>query len=277
MPDARRATPLTKPRMGLLAAAAVTESQTAGTGRWGWGLEWRPELTDEASGAFGARELECITSSIPIPAQPTNEIAEGFMVYAVDTCGTMDDADLADPRDRRGRAERLLMATRSASVAKEFWSGAISATYATANTWLKKAGSTDVGGASASPAKQLADLDQAIATNLSNGRGMIHCRVVVLDRLAQDMAIRREGNLWLTPFDNIVVADAGYDGTGPAAGEWMFATTMVEIYFGPVQMFDSPVATHVRTINDMHVWAQQDVIVLHEPHLLWHRAQVDLS
>lgn len=277
MPDARRATPITPPKMGLLAAASVSESTTIGGARWGWaGVEWRPEMLDDAADAFGARALKCVTSSLTSTGLPTNEQAFPFMVFAADPCpSTIDDADVADKRDRQARARRLLAATRSAAVAKEFWSGAISTVEATGNTWLKKAGSTVVG-ASAKPARALAELDQAIATNLANNRGMIHCRVLVLDLLVQAMAVRREGNLWLTPFDNIVVADAGYDGTGPAGGEWMFATTPVEVAFGPVFVNEAEEGL-TRNTNSLFIVAQQDVIVLHEPHLLWHRALVDLT
>lgn len=278
MPDARRPTPIVPPRMGLVAAASTSDSEVVnGGGRWGMGVTWRPELIGDGTDAMGVMPLRCNLSALGRTDRPVLEEAYPFTVFARDSCGTMDDADTADPRDRAARARRLLAATRSASIAKEFWSGALSTAESLANTWLKKSGSVAVTAAAVAPEKALAKLDMAVATNLSNGRGMLHMTVETLDRCAVNNAIRREGNLWLTPFDNICVADAGYDGTGPAAGVWMIATTPVEILFGPVRANDTPAEVFDRTLNDVDVWAFQDVIVFHEPHLLWHRAQVDLA
>lgn len=278
MPDARKPTPLAKPRMGLLAAAAVQDSP-AGV-RWANGLTWHPELIGDGTTAFGARELACTTASIAVTGSPTNEEADPFMIYAYDKCSSMDDADLTDPRDRKGRARRLLEATQSWSIAREFWSGAISNAQGLQNTWLAKTGVTVASTGSTTPQKALAKLDKAIAVNMTNGRGMIHCTVEVLDRLVDLQAIRREGATWLTGFDNIVVADAGYSGDRDGQStteEWMIASTMVEIYLGPVLQAENEIETYDRSINDVIVWAQRDVLVIHEPHLLWHASQVDLT
>lgn len=279
MPDARKPTPLARPKMGLLAAAAVSD-MPAGV-RWANGLTWHPELIGDGTTAFGARELACTTASITVDTSATNEEADPFMVYAYDKCSSMDDADLTDPRDRSGRSRRLLEATQSYSIAKEFWSGAISNAQSLQNTWLAKTGVSLVnGGTQLVPEKILAKMDNAIAVNMSNGRGMIHCTVEVLDRLAVNGAIRREGTSWLTPYDNIIVADAGYSGDRDgqsAAEEWMIATTMVEIYLGPILGAENVIETYNRSVNDVIVWAQRDVLVMHEPHLLWHAARVDLT
>lgn len=283
MPDARKPTPLARPRMGLYAAAAVTESPVGV--RWANGLEWHPELIGNGTNAFGARALKCATSSITPDTSPTNEDAYPFMIYAYDRCSKFDDADLSDPRDRDGRARRLLEATQSASIATEFWSGAISNAETLSNIWLAKTGVTVETSGAVTPQKALAKLDKAIAVNMSNGRGMIHCTVETLDRLVDLNAVRREGAQWLTGFDNIVVADAGYSGDrdGQAANtEWMIASTLVEIYVGPILTASGEINYDAdgifdRTLNDVVVWAQRDVIVMHEPNLLWHTAQVDLS
>lgn len=281
MPDARKPTPLARPRMGLYAAAAVTESP-AGV-RWANGLTWLPELIPDGTNAFGARELSCTTASITPNTSSATQEADPFMVYAYDRCSKFEDA--GDPRDWQGRARRLLEATQSFSIAKEFWSGAITSAQSLQNTWLSKTGVSLATSSALAPEKALAKLDKAIATNLSNGRGMIHCTVEVLDRLSVNGAIRREGTQWLTAFDNIMVADAGYSGDRDGQStteEWMIATTLVEIYVGPILPvtgefnYDAD-GVFDRTVNDVVVWAQRDVMVMHEPSLLWHAAQVDLT
>jgi hypothetical protein len=270
--------------MGLYAAAAVTEtSPGSGSERWANGLQWLPELIRDGTTAFGARELLCSTASISPTIKPEIEEADPFMVYAYDVCSKFEDA--GDPRDRDGRARRLLEATQSASIAAELWSGVITQAQSLQNTWLAKTGVTLATSSALTPQKALARLDKAIAVNMSNGRGMIHCTVEVLDRLVDLNAVRREGTLWLTGFDNIVVADAGYTGDRSgqsAAEEWMIATTLVEIRVGPILTTSADVNYDAdgifdRTLNDVVVWAQRDVIVMHEPHLLWHAAQVDMA
>jgi len=69
-------------------------------------------------------------------------------------------------------------------------------------------------------------LEQEIG-EVSGNRGMIHIRPIAFHALVADSVVRREGNVWLSPMDNIVVPGRGYPGTGPAgqavgATEWMY-------------------------------------------------------
>jgi hypothetical protein len=71
---------------------------------------------------------------------------------------------------------------------------------------------------------------------------MIHMTRLMATVLAHKGALRREGGLLLTILDTIVVPGVGYLGTGPddampAAGEWMYATGMVKVWRGTVQLF----------------------------------------
>jgi hypothetical protein len=277
--DTRVATPLRAPRVGLLSAASLVDLPGV---KWGYGAEWYAELPKVAGVAYGARAIKCDPETIDFGADEkahTNE-AYPFSVYGIDWCSTIG----SDVRNMQARARRVLAATESFSVAKEFWAGAISTAESLTNRWL---GHTDVTVVSAptAPQKALAALDQTIAEQLYNGPGMVHCTVETLNRLLSAQALRRDGDLWRTAFGNVVVADAGYSGvvTGEnPATTYMVATTMVEVSLGPVRTvdLDSPeglndVIDH--TVNDVLVWAERDVIVMHEPEYLHHAVAVDLT
>lgn len=273
---------LAAPRTGLLAAASVSDS--LGNVRWGKGVAWLSELHQTDSEAFGARPIDCSDSdAIALGADdkaPTGG-ADPFLVYAFDWCSAMEGLD---QRDWQGRARRLLEATQSRSIAKEFWSGAISSARTLSNTWLAKTGSSIVTSAATAPGKALALLDHYVVDALSNGTGMIHCTAKTLDRMVQDQALVKEGGLWRTPNGNIVVADAGYSGDKDgvdAAQEWMFASTVPEIVLGPARTSrsDSPIGGEMVSVsvNDVLVYTERDVIVMHEPDLCWGAAQIDLS
>ncbi len=276
------ATPLRAPRTGLLVAATVTDDDAlVGQG----GVAWLPELHPSTSDGFGAFGLGCDGN----PAVPANDAdnkavlegADPFAIYAFDWCSSFGYSQ----RDWVGRARRLLDATASHAIAKELWSGAVAIAETNANTWLGSA--TDSATAAAlAPGKALAKLDEALNDALSNGQGMIHCRIEVLNRLVQAQAVRRDGAVWLTPSDNIVVADSGYSGRidGDGANEWMIASTRVEVVRGavftaPDTLADAKAwAQAVDTANnDVLVLAQRVVLVKHEPNLALIRAQVDLS
>lgn len=270
MPDARKPTPLPKPRTGLLAVAAVTESATVQ--RFANGLEWHPERVPNPTAGtevLSARELKCVVQSLPTTDGPTNEEAYPFTIVVYDKCSTFDDAsDMAiDRRDRQGRALRLLEAAKSYLIAKEFWSGAISTAESLDNTWLAKNWAGDEVLAATTAAKAIGKLDEITATRMTNGRGMFHMNPKLLAQLTEANAIRREGTLWVSPNDNIIVADGGYSGTVGVVNDNMVATTPVEVWMREPYTND-PSDGFDRSINDIIVWAQQDIIVMHEPHIL---------
>lgn len=277
--DLRPATPLVEPRFGLVAAARRFDNLSAV--RWGNGVVWLPELHPDTSEAYGARALKCNVADVGHGSddRAALEYAHPFAVYAFDWCTTLE------ARDYEGRARRLLLATQSRSIAAEFWSGTIvNAETSLTNTWLASA--TDLATASAiAPAKALAKLDAAVCSALSNGRGMIHCTVEVLNRLMSDDAVRLDGNQWVTASGNVVVSDAGYTGDrdGQAGNtEWMVGTSTVELTLGEIRTYSLQTEEGRRMavrsdVNDVKVWCERDVLVMHEPNLCLIAAQVDLS
>jgi len=279
--DVRVATPLARPRVGLLAAANVPSSTPE---RWGFGLEWQSEMPPPSGGATGARALRCDPPSVPYGDEdkPAVEQAYPFSVFAKDYCTTLG----FEGRDWVGRARRALEATQSFSIAREFWTGAIAQAEGLSNVWLGAATATKVTTSALDPVAALSVLDQYVAETLRNGTGMIHVTVEMQNRLMAANAIWRDGARWRTAFDNIVSSDGGYtgelDGEDPTQTEFMVATTVPDIYLGPIRTVDLRNPDDLRTVvdrsvNDAVVWAERDVLVMHEPTLLHAVAQVDLS
>lgn len=276
--ELRNATPLVEPRFGLLPAAARFEPSA--DQRWGNGLTWLPELHAPTSEAFGTRALLCEMVNVEHGSddKAAFEDAYPFEVYAFDWCSTLE------ARDYEARSRRLLLGTQSRSVAEEFWTGAIASATNNGNTWLASA-TTLATAAALAPAKALAKLDAAVRDALSNGEGMIHCTVEVLNRLMADQAVRRDGTQWVTASGTIVVADAGYTGDRDGQNvntEWMVGTTKVEVVLGQVETLNLGTPEGLRQavyddVNDIKVWSRRAVMVMHDPNLCLIAAQVDLS
>lgn len=108
----------------------------------------------------------------------------------------------------------------------------------------------------------------------SGSRGMIHLRVQAFHALVSAKVVRREGNVWLSPMDNIVVPGRGYPGTGPAnqavgATEWMYGHPgIVQVRRGPIQRLgeDSLAAITHRGWNDQEAIVHRSAHVLLDPY-----------
>lgn len=163
-----------------------------------------------------------------------------YVIYAADKCATYSGRE----RDMYGRAERKLAASVARRLESELWLGTSGGNPYLANGAGPTTTVTASVGTPAAPAA-LGILDQVIADHAS-GRGMIHARPAIVDELVENNRIRRVGNIYLSPMDNIVVPGRGYPGTGPAgqavgATEWMYATLgivrirMSEVIYTPPQ------------------------------------------
>lgn len=137
----------------------------------------------------------------------------------------------------------------------------------TGNVWLGRTGAVVVDGAGAphSVLDALAEIDGELTRQLTNSPGMIHMSPQILTRVIATNAVRRDGDLWVTPNGHVVVSDAGYTGLRDgAAGQWMIGTTPVEIILGPVRI-TAPDVGFDYSVNTMVAYAERDVIVMHEP------------
>jgi hypothetical protein len=231
------AIPATPPRYSLLVAAAVVDDAAS---RWEvGGITWAPE----ACSGGGVADVTCFgnTAALSVPANEGNVEADPFLVWAGDKCSTIG----FEARDYEGRARRLLEATQSARVAHEFWTGDLAASASLDNTPLADATSDTV-------------TTGEVSVRNDGRRGMIHVTPQVLTHAYSWDLITPQGQLWTTALGTIVVADAGYPGTGPngesaADTQWAYATSMAQVRLSQIvvtpETFNEAVDRSVNTVE----------------------------
>lgn len=228
--DRADAPPIAGPRYGLLAVAPTEDDASL---RWHGGYEFRSELGSTAHG-FSALE-NCyewandpgMTTSTPGGLVQVDPV----VVWAGDRCSTLG----ANRRDWQGLARRKLAAHQSADLALHAWENVIAPAVAPDIV------DATPGGA-ASPQNALACLEQRLHDELWGPTGYVHMNVGVFTQLAQLGSITRDGTRWVTPMGTVVIADAGYNGSGPlgAGGVWMVGTGPVRVRLGPVETSPGP-------------------------------------
>lgn len=269
---------LVPPRTGLLSALAALPAAE----RMATGIAWEPEACGYG-GAFDPKLCSPSSlSTIEPDAGPGLEEAVPFTVWGADVCATFQR-----DRDRTGRARRQLAAIESYQVARELWTGTLAraASPDWPNEYLAKPSSDVVTDGPAAATVALACLEQGIAEAGKGRRGMVHATPATITHWQVGGALRREGGLVLTINDTIVVADAGYDGSGPngepaADGSvWAYATELIAVRLGPVRyvpdVAESAEALN-RLVNTVVVRAERDA-VLQWDHCIHIAAEVDIA
>lgn len=257
------------PRMGLVASALGPPQNE--DDRWLNGFAYAPENCAGA-GAGEACNPDDVEKSVPTNLDEVAFIP--FVVYAGDRCSPFELG-----RDWPGRARRLLEASEQYQIEAEFWSGAIAQNHNAGlagddpdrwpNRYLADNSQADVlnvaptfGSMDATNA--LACLERALGECGQGQRGMIHAtREVVTIWTARNL-ITREGNLLVSPNDNIVVPGTGYDGSGPDGQPgvdgriWAYATDMVTVRRGPVLTLPTDIREALdRSDNTVTYWAER--------------------
>ena len=242
---------LTVPRISLVTAAeTITPAES----------RWFDTLDIEFEGLPSVQIFPTVCTNGEVVKLPrdmgSNDSYFPYELYAIDRCSTYQD------RDRWGRVTRKLLSGESTGIEAQLFSDPDS--FGNPNLVSEAA---DLAGAAVSAVHALAELEQALAT-VGNTRGMIHIRPGILTLLVADDALHREGNVYYTAMDNIVVPGRGYLGTGPAGqaisttSEWMYASTGVvvvrrsEIRYSP-EMADPEYMRVDRAINDIEVRAER--------------------
>jgi hypothetical protein len=234
MADVVAAPPVQPPRYGLLVAVGATTED----GRWQDGYVFEPDAC--GSGGRGSLEQCLSTGTLPTSSAPEHIEGEPFGVYADDTCSALDQS-----RDRVARARRQLEAVQSFEIAEELWTGSLGLPQRS----LTDSASDTVTDGPEDVVTALACLEQALGRCYKGRRGMVHVTAQAFTHLLAAQAVRFDGGIALTGTGNIVVADAGYDGSGPggtpaAASQWAYATPMVQVLLSEVQVtppdLDSP-------------------------------------
>lgn len=222
--------PATPPRVGLIASARTGLQLPP---RWTNGFSYEPENYCSANGVVDP----CSSTKTATPDNADIVNVDPVLLWASDACSTFG------ARDRRGRARRRLEACQSKLLAGELWEGTLA--QASANIDNKLLASPDantVSDTSLSPSDGLACLEEALAS-CSCSRSMIHVTPGVMTYFARDNLVRRVGDVFVTNNDTIVVADAGYTGTGPegqpavTGSVWAYGTDIVNVALDEVQVF----------------------------------------
>lgn len=220
---------LSPPRYGLIAAAAAPPSSEGD--QWINGMTWLPEI---CSG--GGAVSVCNPTNKTIDDGPDAMEYDPFAIWIGDKCTTLSNTDKA------ARARRALANKESQLIASELWRGDIAQLEGSPNAFLAGP-DTDILSASPVAIKDaFSGIDQERSV-CGAGRTMIHVTISLGDLLASLQLIRREGNLWLSPVDSIVVIDAGYDGSDPDGDvdgsgntQYMYATPLVTVRRGEIDV-----------------------------------------
>ncbi len=216
----------TPPRLGLLTAAQFPDGVDP---RWINGFSFRPDWCAPGGGTYW-----CAPDDPTPPANVPATLPDTVQVrpVAVTVTGTCSSLDFGTA-DLDARVRRAMLAAESRLIEAEFWGGDLADAAGFPNQWLTDGGATDLGEVPGFYA--LAELQQW-AADAFDERAMIHARPRVVEFWWRNDELRREGNLLLDAFDNIVVPGGGYTGRGPndeapdpGVTEWAFVTPTVYV------------------------------------------------
>ena len=185
----------------------------------------------EAAVCIGPREKPLYEVDAPVPAFS----GDVYNVWAREQRSTLD----YQTADYAGRMLRRLEAQRSYLLAQELWVGTVAAAEPLLNQSLANGPSVTVTTAPTEPWKALAKLEGYLRLIISGHIGMIHMTPDCLTALMHNQVLVQSGTSWVTPNGHVVIADAGYPGTGPGdpdsipgATQWMYATPMIHVLWG---------------------------------------------
>lgn len=237
---------LRPPRVSLLSAADIIPMDNE---RWSNGFELVAEECEVVN-------VYAVCSASDADPKELNSFGNNidylpYVLYTGAKCSTFSREE-----DFYDRAQRKLLTGESTALEEILWTGFLGSVDLSTNPFLADAPTTITLTATAAE-DALAALEQRLAET-SASQGMIHLRPQVLGELLDHKIIRREGNVYLSPMDNIVVPGRGYPGTGPAGEpvgttEWMYGHIgVVQVRRGPViRLGENDMASQItRSTND---------------------------
>lgn len=232
--------------------------------RWENGVAWRPEICFSASGYGPCDPDPTVPPDIPADDGPEMFFPQGYRVrdFCTSLGGRLDE----------DRLRRQAEATASFQAAQELWTGALTAAnpvtvggspYVNPSLAGSPTGTTVTGGTTV--AEKLGLLEQEAMEAAKGGQVFIHLPprfVLPLGNL-----IERRGELLYTPLGNVIVADAGYPGTGPGGtgDSWAFATGPVTVGFSPIVPITDMAETLNRRTNRQEIWADRLFVATYDP------------
>lgn len=243
----------TPPTHGLLASATEVSDSS----------RWIAGITFDAMGCvdYGGTHFFCPPEGeegFPVAdakdSFPSSWVVEysPYVAYAGDKCSPATFRS----RDFVGRATAAYELAESAIMATELWEGNVASAAGLPNAYFAD-GNADVIVGTHSPAFGLAALQRALGEALP-GRGMIHAPRDIASLWYLLGLIRKEGPMLLDAFDNIVVADTGYTGIGPA-GEARTDTTAFVYATDPIEIRRDPQITVLPDPGDFASAMDRDV------------------
>lgn len=263
------APPVTPPRYSLLGVldgvvdGAAEAQEDERPVRWQQGVEWRPAQKFKG----GVIEYDCngrTPDGLDTFLNEALAYGDPFAVYAESHCSAMG----FETGEFEERARDQLLAVQSALVAAELERGALAAASDLDNIWLTKAPAI-VGVPSAQAvALALGDIEMGLAHVWGGRNGQVHVSPAILTALVAAQVLTFQGQKWLTPMGNLVVADAGYTGAKPDTGQsgstnqWMYGTAPIRYRLSEVMLNPGslPEALHEamsRSTNDITLYAQR--------------------
>lgn len=254
IPENMDAIPAIAQPTGTLWAAA----RKPDVGRWGGGVAWRPERCFTIAG-FGP-----CNDTPGVPDEPDIVLGQVYPVgYRVsDECTT-----LGGQLDT-SRVQRQADAVLSYELAHELWTGALSiadpvtvdgAPYV--NPHLASADATTVASTATGVAARLAALEQAAMEQAHGQQVFLHVPAHLILPLA-NLLVQRGDTLY-TVLGNVVTADAGYPGTGPAGTgtSWAYATGPIAAFRSELELATDMQSTLNRRTNRRKVWGTRYIAV----------------
>jgi hypothetical protein len=253
--------PAAPPVSGLVASAGPPPT----IDRWESGLAWIPERCATTYQLVPICDEPAVGYEAPRPGaayyQPVG-------LRVADQCSTM-----GGPVDIE-RVRRVAEAQTPFAIARELWDGELTQTdpydvggQTVSNAYLASSDAEEVGTGAAEARVAIGRLEQAALESTHGQPVMLHVPILVLPQLHG--YVRAVGQTLVTLAGNVLVADGGYPGTGPAgqaagATVWAYATSPVQVLTSPLVVIEGDDAIDPST-NTRTVWAARVFAATFDP------------
>lgn len=245
------------PSVGLL-----TSSRQINDGsRWELGMAWRPEYCITAQGFSPCGDIVGVPVDLGIGVQYYIPPAYRVRDFCTTLGGLLDEE----------RVRRQMEAIASFEVAQELWTGALTTANPDTingaphtNLRLASTDATTVVG-TGTVAERLGQLEEAARRVALGQQVFLHVPIHLITPIAN--LLTRRGNVLYTALDSVVVADAGYPGTGPAGTgtTWMYATGPVQTRLSAINVEFEPDETINRRTNRQEIWGDRQFAATFDP------------
>lgn len=226
--------------------------------------------------------VEMASTLLPCPDPFASKETEDGLTFCSATAFTVYGSYKCPPvgriaSDPKKIASNRLRKNRERAVEQIFWTGIT--TVGPINPSLQAGNDTcgnppvDLTPASGalSPVAAIAALESSIAECVPGGVGVIHVNYGFLPYMAANHLLVERNNKFYTPPGQLVIAGAGYPGSGPGnvpapPGEtWIFATGPISVYHSDVFSTSTKVDQAVdRSLNDVVERVEQTYAVIFE-------------